>query len=461
METANRGASTAVRYPPVMSTATPPRPSALTTCFVAADADRPSANITLYRGIVELVQRKHTVRGEAEITFGWLPSPRVDFRMPATRALEAFSMLRTVQVRIPEHGWRAPAFLTYLGFGRDATGTFIGSIGGGLKAHRQRRLHGVSFHIANYRRLGTEWVCHGTARWLGRTVLRAGGWEVTLDRIAGADKLLSDARRDGGFVITHVGCAKRADGNSFSTKDVEPLMEVLRLFLSFTCGAWTSPFLLVGTNHRGERVWEDWSPALVTSPRGEVAWAPDHVDVAAAFPGFWGLATDAKLGTALSSIVHWYVEANLQSGALEGAVVLLQCGFELLTWMELVMRRNLRTPTAFETLAAKEALTELLGVLRIPTAIPRSLPQLRARAKAANLPDGPAVLTAIRNRIVHPPKKGKALEHHGVPLIYEAWTYSIWLAELCVLAMIGYRGRYQDRIRQRRRYTDSTTVPWA
>lgn len=426
--------------------------------FTDVIAKRPSKRVTLYSGTLELRQGKRSVRGKGTVVLRWLPTPGIEFHLGAGPASKAFPMRGPLWLHIPEHGWRARAFLTHVTPARSLTGTCNLGIGGGLRGRRVRSLHELIFHVPNLARLGTEVLREGNTRWLGRTVFRTAEWEFTLDRISSADKVFAAARREGGFVFTHVGGLRRVDGSSFRPSEVAGLMRVVALFLSFVNGRWTGPLLAVGLDSRRARVWEEWLPRLVNPPRGEVAWAADHVDVISAFPGFWDLATDATLGSALGSIVHWYVEANRQAGALDGALVLLQCGFELLAWMELVMRRATLTATAFEGLPAKVLMTQLMSSLRIPTAIPRGLPVLRKNAPTGA--DGPAALTAIRNRIVHPPKKKQALKYHGVPHLVEAWRYSLWAAELCVLAMIGYRGRYQDRIRHRRDYLQTAKVPW-
>lgn len=430
--------------------------------FDGVVAKRPNKTILLYRGTLELQNTKETVRGKGTVYLRWLPTPAIEFRLGRGPAQRAFWMAGTLWIRVPEHGWRGRGFTTYVSPSRGLTGTFCLGISGSLRKGRRLRLREVAFHVPNMDRRGKDVVRDATGGWLGRTVLQAAGWELTIDRLRNVDKVLDAATREGGYVVTHVGIAKRSDARTFAPRDVVGLTRPLALFLSFAGCAWTAPILLVGFDRKGDRVWEEWLPRQVSTRRGgDPGWASDRVDLACVFPGFWNLMTDPVLGTALGSIVHWYVEANRQAGALDGALVLLQCAFELLAWMELVMRRSAMKPAQFDKLPAKAALTALLSALGIPISIPRSLPNLKRRAKALGGVDGPATLTSIRNRIVHPPKTKKPHEHHDVALLEEAWRYSLWLTELCVLAMVGYRGPYRDRLRHRYTPMKTATVPWA
>ncbi|MCH8150561.1 MAG: hypothetical protein IH987_21725, partial [Planctomycetes bacterium] len=79
---------------------------------------------------------------------------------------------------------------------------------------------------------------HTTQRRCGRVTLKADGWTVT---IAGFDKT-SDAskklKEHGGFIITHMGKIQRDDASTFSSKQLEDVLNCIHYFLSLALGRW-------------------------------------------------------------------------------------------------------------------------------------------------------------------------------------------------------------------------------
>ena len=71
-----------------------------------------------------------------------------------------------------------------------------------------------------------------------RVILKADGWTIT---IAGTDKTTDSCKalkEQGGFYITHMGKVARHDGSSFSSKQLEDVLNCVRSFLSLALGRW-------------------------------------------------------------------------------------------------------------------------------------------------------------------------------------------------------------------------------
>ncbi len=113
----------------------------------------------------------------------------------------------------------------------------------------------------------------------------------------------------------------------------------------------------------------------------------------------------------LKTILHWYTEANSNSAFIEGSIVLLQNGLELLFHWLIVEKFKYVNPNDTESLSAKSKINFILSHFSIKNEIPDDFDSLIKYAKQNNIVNGPESFTRIRNHIVHPSsKKRKALK---------------------------------------------------
>lgn len=296
----------------------------------------------------------------------------------------------------------------------------------------------------------------------GRVLLRADGWTIT---IAATDKTQDQCkalRREGGFIITHIGKIERDDRSPFSSERLDDFLVCLHRFLSFALGRWAGLALPIGFGQAGRREFEQWGmPWAVSGPwNGSLSWFDRHHSelLAAAFPGFMALWKDQTWGQALRKVVYWYMRAN-EGGAGSGVdtgLILSQVALEHLAWTYCIRDRKMVSADAFSRrgLSASDRLRLLLSGLGVPAAIPDCLGALRSRPGKA-WDDGPDAITSIRNALVHPRETAKLPEG----AYREAWQLSMWFLDMTLLRLCGYNGTYGNRLRQR--YSgDVELVPW-
>jgi hypothetical protein len=85
---------------------------------------------------------------------------------------------------------------------------------------------------------------------------------------------------------------------------------------------------------------------------------------------------------------------------------------------------------------------------------------LDAFGRANNLVDaGPELVTEVRNKLVHPPRRLNGPEWPSPDVIIEAWELSMWYLELVLLRVLEYSGSYTSRITAKA-YGDTSPVPW-
>ena len=162
--------------------------------------------------------------------------------------------------------------------------------------------------------------------------LEASPWVIEVKSFKNTRETLKRLRADGGYGLTHEGSMRRSDWKSFSVNQVSPLMDLLRLFLSFARGANCGLTLVVGMNGKGQRVWETWSASRPSPWSRERSWFDPHhgMTLAELFPGFYRRLWKAPGHHPLKMALHWYLLSNETRG-LEGSIVLTQAALERLS----------------------------------------------------------------------------------------------------------------------------------
>jgi hypothetical protein len=89
-----------------------------------------------------------------------------------------------------------------------------------------------------------------------------------------------------------------------------------------------------------------------------------------------------------------------------------------------------------------------------------ALPTLAAFARAENLSDGPAAVTAVRNRLVHPQTLYDQI-YHLDGLALDVWLLSRHYLNLLILHSINYQGSYVQLLPPFGWAGDAKSVPWA
>ena len=282
--------------------------------------------------------------------------------------------------------------------------------------------------------------------------LEASPWVMRLDEVKSfknTPETLKRLRADGGYGLTHEGSIRHSDGKSFSVSQVPPLMELLRLFLSFARGANCGLTLVVGMNDKGQRVWETWGASRPSPWAGERSWF-DHnhgMTLAELFPGFYRRLWKAPRRNPLTMALQWYLLSN-EIVSLEGGIVLTQAALERLS-QELAKAKGDRKEGVWIADALKEA--------GIPPEIPSELKQLKELANRMTLLHGPHTLVKMRNDLIHSEMK---FETPPGDIYFQARELGLWYVELMLLNRFGYAGKYGNRLVQERR-GQVERVPWA
>jgi hypothetical protein len=430
-------------------------PEALEPVYTTASPNEP---IVLYEGPLRFGRGKGSFTASGKVLFRWFPTPRVVAECSGVANPFALGNLRSPIITVPNRGWTSEVGLERAG-GSDSVLNVV--VCDGLEGYlgKSGKVRRLTWHLPNTCDLHGSGIRNrdGSISFR-RVVLDGEPWRVTLDYISGSRERL---RELGGFAFTHVASLERIDNKSFIPDEARHARGVLAFFLSLCRGLWVFPLLEVGYSARGRCVWERWATARIDSYDYVRSWLP--MVATDALSRSWGtllrLSRDADMDLNLKTAIHWYVEANKQSGAVHGSVVMIQAALELLQW--LVFTQSKRILLNPEKINAADKMRLLLDRVGLELTIPPALKALVAEAKGQSWHDGPQALVEIRNRITHPPKGAKVRSRHSNNVVAEAWRLGLHYLELTILWLLKYEGGYVSRVSSNPDPMAGAAVPWA
>jgi hypothetical protein len=424
-------------------------------------------SIPLFQDAVNLDFAKETFRTDASIALRWQPFPQIQFEIPELPEGVFLNPRSTFSIRFDDgaviKGPRVVGVSMSSG-PEDLKSSAYGRIRERFLRPKDSPAQYALFLLPNFEMVQGSGLRYpdGSARG-ARLLLADGVWAITLDQTEAAAAAEKALKENSGFAITHVGRLERADGQPVTASQMRLMLNAFACYVSFCCGRWTGPCLPKGFDQCGAQVWETWDYSRTVPYASLRSWMDpserDHFE--GPFPGFIKLFLDEAWGEALQIAIHWYLEANAQAGSIEGAIVLTQTAFELLSSVVLVEDQCTLSAEAYEKLTAADRIRLLFRWAGIPTSIPMELNDLTQLAAADNWPDSPTAMTRIRNTITHPTKKNRekyAKHSHGART--DSWRLGLWCLELCLLRLFEYRGTYANRITQRFS-GEVVSVPWA
>lgn len=415
-----------------------------------------------------LKQNGTEVKGTVQITQEWSP---MGLYWDFTGAdFDAFGF---GEVELESKSFKAKGRLFSQGKHRVA-----GYIEGKVELGSDHKIDRVTFHLPNYpdfigKNDFHDEITDGTKktsiRW-NEVVLEVDDWRIRLQPYRDTSSLRQKGREAQKVVLNGVGEIRKADGSQFKKKKVKPILEALRIFLSFAFAEWSPPLLVVGSNEVAERSCQFWGNYDV-SPRAYLrGWLDEQhgQHLADAFPGFMARWSHENWQEPLELAVTWLIEASRQTGGTEGAIAFGQIPLEMLAWLVFVDDRTIVDADEFDRLSAASKLQMLLAHCGIPFDVPFGLPALTTLASKTKHTTGPQLVTKVRNTIIHPNEKNRK------SLAEWETTYSVkvgdirwetqqlfkWYITLVLLRLIGYSGKYANRLTPRK-MGDVELVPWS
>jgi hypothetical protein len=228
---------------------------------------------------VRIEGQSNTFEGEATIAIKHRPQPRLEVDIPDIPSLDFLDLLNVPKVKINFCARNVATEAYVVTFGpRDEKFHLVAlPIKLPVVTGPSQPLSAVLFHVINFHNFmaPTDLVIINEDR-SGRAIIEVDGFRIIIDADEKIQELAGSLHRNGGYAITHNGSLVTCNGNPFSAREAENLLEGLHYFLSFCRGSWVDAFLPIGLNANGEVCWEQWGLRQVDPWQARVSWFDEH-----------------------------------------------------------------------------------------------------------------------------------------------------------------------------------------
>lgn len=298
---------------------------------------------------------------------------------------------------------------------------------------------------------------------LSRLSFENDNYTINIDKTIDYKDRLEKLKSKGGYLILYSGELKLKKGD-ISLKDVQDFSPYFNLFLNFINGSRVSACFYTGI-FESEKIWTDYSNYSIEIHNNPISWTPVRSingfnDIFRKFSDLWKNEDDSNF---LISAIHWYIEANNNSGFTEGAIIMAQTALELIYNWLIIEKKGLIIGKDAESISAANKIRLLISHLNISYNAPESFDKLQEYIDTNNdIADAPEAIVQIRNAIIHSQlEKRKKITKLNYQTKYEALQLSIWYIELSMLNILGYTGIYSNRCsRESFPKNREQNVPW-
>jgi hypothetical protein len=426
-----------------------------TAIFSDFKMQRPNASISIFEGEFFLKKGDIDISINGSVSFNWLPSPAVRFKGKHSRAsLDILDLLRQdgLELTIGNSGL-GKCFISHTSMESNSSECVIaGEIhSAAILGDKSIPVSSVRFTIPNLRhlmglqvkRLQNEVIKSSNSR----IELNNSDYRITIDKSFEFQELQELLEANGGYVTLYSGELIRKKG-SIRFDEVQDLIHCLSIFLSFLNGRRCSPYFHQGL-HEGNVIWTDFTAYNVDQYKSVATW-PSKFSIegfAELWANFSDLWKDDSNRDFLVSAAHWYVEANSNSGYLEGSIVMVQIALELIYNWKVLERDQLILGKDGENISAANKIRLLLAQVNCSSRTPDSLKNLQEFIKSNNeIEDAVDAFVQIRNAIVHSQEeKRKRITKLDHKVKYEAQKLGLWYLEFSLLSILNFKGKYSNR----------------
>ncbi len=429
--------------------------------------DEPNEHIPIHIGLFELRIDDVSIKLEGKIVFEWFPRAGTTFKGTIKETVgeyyKVINVFNTFQLYINNESI-GNCLINNTALMSTGTEELEGCmVSTTIKGDKTIPVSKVKFSLPNFInfrgipvKVKTEKSIKVT---LNRIILKNDAYEIILDKRHDFDSMNKKLQSKGGYLILYHGEISKIKG-SISYNDLEDIIYSLSTFLSFINGKRCSPLFLEGI-HDNEVIWTDYSDRFIDQDKFVPTWPNKHTinglnDLWQNFSILW---KEEKHKNFLITAIHWYIEANSQSGFSEGSIIMAQTDLELIYNWLIIEKHKLLIGKDAENISASNKIRLILSHLKIDSAIPDSMPNLKSNIEFI---DGPEAIVQIRNALVHgQEEKRRKLTLLDNKVKYQVLNLAIWYIELSLLFVLDHKGIYINRCNPAPFISSrSETVPW-
>lgn len=317
----------------------------------------------------------------------------------------------------------------------------------------------VEFNIINLDKLPGKLIKHDDKLFAGRIQFDINEFTVTIDKRYDYRKELNDdLKSKSGAIITHTGRITKKDNTIFKTRNINNLLDRIAISLSFMCGRYIGICMAMGYNYNNNNVYRLWRENMITPFKFVPTWTDtlaNYHNIEKYMALMCKKLEDGYYGPVIKNVIDWYVE-SLDHITMENNIISIQVALEALSYVVLVEQHKIISDEEFDRNLASKNIRLLMSLCKIPYG-KYELDLFEDNIKN-KFDDGIDLVIYYRNKIVHPSRRGyrAQLEVEDMWNIIQIGTRYI---ELVVLSLIGYKGEYSNRLKERW-YGEVEVVPW-
>lgn len=423
---------------------------------ISVDMRQANLPINIYEGEFILKNGKHEIKIDGNITFDWFPNSGAHFSgKPILDTKELFKITNGLDdFRVIIDGLEfGDAFITNTNFGsfnNDAhlRGTLSNQVVLGDKSiavnkilfsiPNLREFHGIPVKTISDKTFSTS---------MSRLRFEDDNYIITIDKANDYKDRKNSLEEKGGYIVLYAGeltCKK----DSLTHENTREIFHCLDTFLSFLNGRRTSALFIQGI-HDDDIIWCDYTDYFVDPYKFVQSWPPSYsiVGLNDLWNNFISIWHDPDDKNFLTSLIHWYVEANGHAGFSEGSIILAQTALELVYNWWIIEQKGMLLGKDSENISASNKIRLLLSQANIDFKAPIGFTNLQAFIDSTNnVSDAPEAIVYIRNAIVHSQvEKRKKLSQIHSKVKYEALQLFIWYIEMTLLRILKFDAIYFNR----------------
>lgn len=316
----------------------------------------------------------------------------------------------------------------------------------------------VDFDLLNIDKIPGKLIKNKGKVFAGRLEFEINGYLITIDkRYDYRKEFYEELIEKSGTVTTHVGRIRKKDGTLFKTNNIIGLLDRVCTAFSFACGRYVS-FSAVRGYHDETEVYRAWNGGMVTP----FVFLPTWTDTLTNYRNYEKYLSlmckrleDFYYGPAIKNAVDWYIE-SLNNLTMDNDIISVQIALESLSYVVLVEKTKSITDSEFDRNSASKNIRMLLDICNIPYG--GSEMDIFSDEIREEFDDGIDLISYYRNKIVHPSKRRNKV-FLSAEDIWNILVIGIHYIELSILYIIGYKGEYSNRLKERS-FGEVEVVPW-
>lgn len=419
-------------------------PIALKSRFESA---RLNEAISIWVGNFKISQNSNTYSCIGKIELRWLPIPKMQFYCDIQDASFLMSVnFDEVKILLNES---LSAFGKINQVKKSQNHCNIsGTIFKFSSAQDSVKLSLVKFAIPNLRNIGGDNLRISNKFYHGRNELNGNGYNLRFDKRQDYDEISKYLNISGGYGLQYFGEISKANGE-FTYEEVSVVLNIFSLFISFLNGRKTAPVLIDAM--KGDTIlFTDWKPYQFSHYKYTRTWIPNiaQLPLTNMWTNFLKICNDPEDLDAFQSLIHWYVEANSNSGLLEGSIMMAQAAIELLfNWIvcEKLSAIDIKDIEKVNASTKTRMLWASIGIKENEIEISQHMKDfIKMESGISTLSQA---MSWMRNSIVHGNEsKRKRIKEVTDELKFETLSIYLWTVECSILSILKYTGEYHNRL---------------